>query len=284
MTEEDALYRAILQNALDDTPRLVYADWLDEQGDIRVDCPICTGVLRQYEESGPFMCGLCNDEKTILNKDRSLQAECIRLDIERERRWPKCWKLTEEKQREFPDYEEFNAIQFRLMTLYRTDHKMMMDSNATWFKPHPDGLPQGSLLTCRGFIGRLQMPSWVFIVHAEELFRNHPIELVELPGTIRGGAAIFRGAGDGNIPEEIFKYLQKGSLTRNGRYSGTMRNYYEDPELLEAHRQFGSEAALYSKAVIGTAEDDLSQACVRWAREKAGLPALPALPELVGSA
>lgn len=33
MTTEDAFLRAILHNPADDTPRLVYADWLDEQGD-----------------------------------------------------------------------------------------------------------------------------------------------------------------------------------------------------------------------------------------------------------
>jgi uncharacterized protein (TIGR02996 family) len=44
MTDGDALYRAILARPEDDTPRLVYADWLDENGHveeaefIRLDC------------------------------------------------------------------------------------------------------------------------------------------------------------------------------------------------------------------------------------------------------
>src|SRR5581483_4085694 len=44
MTDRDALYRAILANPDDDTARLVYADWLDENGRpeeaelIRVEC------------------------------------------------------------------------------------------------------------------------------------------------------------------------------------------------------------------------------------------------------
>src|SRR3712207_3150772 len=33
MTENDALLRAILDSPEDDAPRLVYADWLEEQGD-----------------------------------------------------------------------------------------------------------------------------------------------------------------------------------------------------------------------------------------------------------
>ena len=48
MTERDALYRAIIANPEDDTPRFVYADWLDENGRaeeaefIRVECRLET--------------------------------------------------------------------------------------------------------------------------------------------------------------------------------------------------------------------------------------------------
>jgi uncharacterized protein (TIGR02996 family) len=50
----DAFLEAILQNPNDDTPRLVYADWLDEQGDppsaaraefIRIQCVLANGYL-----------------------------------------------------------------------------------------------------------------------------------------------------------------------------------------------------------------------------------------------
>lgn len=46
MTEQDALYRAIVASPEDDTPRLVYADWLEENGRaeeaefIRLDCKL----------------------------------------------------------------------------------------------------------------------------------------------------------------------------------------------------------------------------------------------------
>src|SRR5262245_55373335 len=46
MSDHDALYRAILANPDDDTPRLVYADWLQENGRpeeaelIRVECQL----------------------------------------------------------------------------------------------------------------------------------------------------------------------------------------------------------------------------------------------------
>ena len=65
MTERDALYRAILANPEDDTPRFVYADWLEENGRaeeaefIRVECrletlapddPEFTDLLARQEE------------------------------------------------------------------------------------------------------------------------------------------------------------------------------------------------------------------------------------------
>ena len=49
MTDRDALYRAILAHPDDDTPRLVYADWLEENGRaeeaefIRVECRLEAG-------------------------------------------------------------------------------------------------------------------------------------------------------------------------------------------------------------------------------------------------
>ena len=34
MTHDDAFLQAILETPDDDTPRLIYADWLDEHGDV----------------------------------------------------------------------------------------------------------------------------------------------------------------------------------------------------------------------------------------------------------
>ena len=48
MTDGAALHRSILANPADDTPRLVYADWLEENGRseeaefIRVECQLET--------------------------------------------------------------------------------------------------------------------------------------------------------------------------------------------------------------------------------------------------
>ena len=53
MTTEDALFRAILDNPDDDDVRLIYADWLDDQGDsaraefIRVQIELASGGLKE---------------------------------------------------------------------------------------------------------------------------------------------------------------------------------------------------------------------------------------------
>jgi uncharacterized protein (TIGR02996 family) len=44
MTQEDAFLKAILEDPNDDTPRLVYADWLEERGESHAR------TIRDYRE------------------------------------------------------------------------------------------------------------------------------------------------------------------------------------------------------------------------------------------
>jgi uncharacterized protein (TIGR02996 family) len=72
MTDRDAFLRAICENPDDDTPRLVYADWLDEHGEvkraefIRVSCE-----LEQVEEFGPRWRALCERSWKLLDPNRT---------------------------------------------------------------------------------------------------------------------------------------------------------------------------------------------------------------------
>jgi uncharacterized protein (TIGR02996 family) len=52
MTQEEAFLQAILENPKDDTPRLVYADWLDERGIPHAD------TIRAHPELFPLVTGL----------------------------------------------------------------------------------------------------------------------------------------------------------------------------------------------------------------------------------
>lgn len=68
MSIEDALLCAVLEDPHNDAPRLVYADWLEEQGDeraefIRVQCELAAGV-----EDGERETALRERERTLLAK------------------------------------------------------------------------------------------------------------------------------------------------------------------------------------------------------------------------
>ena len=55
MTEDEAFIRTLVDSPGDDTPRLAYADWLDEQGDprghyLRAE----TRIMRQWRDTRDF--------------------------------------------------------------------------------------------------------------------------------------------------------------------------------------------------------------------------------------
>lgn len=87
-----ALYRAILADPDDDTPRLVYADWLQEEGDddraefIRVQCRIAdiNAGIQSAEDCGQPGCAECDERHPAArvldllasNRERWLRVEC----------------------------------------------------------------------------------------------------------------------------------------------------------------------------------------------------------------
>lgn len=82
MTDREALLRAVIANPLDDTPRLVMADWLDEHGEaelaefIRLQC----GPLGQVLE--PHVCGFAHGTNACWvckqrQRERSLLVENV---------------------------------------------------------------------------------------------------------------------------------------------------------------------------------------------------------------
>ena len=64
---DDAAFLAAIQAAPNDnTPRLVYADWLDEQGRpggdfLRIDCEIASLDPTEFERRGQEHAKLCED-------------------------------------------------------------------------------------------------------------------------------------------------------------------------------------------------------------------------------
>jgi uncharacterized protein (TIGR02996 family) len=70
MTPADALLRAILDKPDDDTPRLVYADWLEEQGDPRGDFIRVQVALSRLDEDAPEREQLQQRERALLEAHR----------------------------------------------------------------------------------------------------------------------------------------------------------------------------------------------------------------------
>lgn len=88
--EERAFLLAIAAEPGEDTPRLAYADWLDEQEPARAKCPKCKGegIYRGLQERphvpnfGWWKCEPCDGTGTTLDTSRRDRAEFIRSQIE----------------------------------------------------------------------------------------------------------------------------------------------------------------------------------------------------------
>src|SRR4051794_12464475 len=84
----DAFLRAIIDRPDDDTPRLVYADWLDENGDparaefIRVQCELAT-----LPEDDPRRPGLEDREHELLDANEGQWMGNWRLESETLAEW-----------------------------------------------------------------------------------------------------------------------------------------------------------------------------------------------------
>lgn len=76
---ESMLLRAVLESPGDDTPRLAYADWLDDNAGV-VPCPICTGPGFPRGPV-PVGCTKCRGSLEISDGRRE-RAEFIRVQIE----------------------------------------------------------------------------------------------------------------------------------------------------------------------------------------------------------
>lgn len=76
------LLAAIAREPDDDVLRLAFADWLDEQGDKRVKCPVSTCGNPGVGWDGFYRCRRCDGTGTILDASDRDRAELIRVQIE----------------------------------------------------------------------------------------------------------------------------------------------------------------------------------------------------------
>jgi uncharacterized protein (TIGR02996 family) len=150
MDTRDALIAAILANPDEDTPRLMYADWLDEHGDapraefIRVQC----ALAREFEAEAD----LPDNFGTSFAHDNNV--------------WGMRWRPHDTAER---------------LALLRREAELLTAHALEWQK----GLPRyadrwQTVKLRRGFVGKVCVPLGLFIKSPAELWRHHPVDSLAL--------------------------------------------------------------------------------------------------------
>jgi uncharacterized protein (TIGR02996 family) len=148
MTHEDAFLADILEHPADDTPRLVYADWLEEHGQaeraefIRVQCAIAVDPLADKPPpSNPrCACSLC----ALRRRERELLNDAVH--------W---WNW--------------------LADFYR-----ITGQSAIGDLDRPSDRPTLAVRWRRGFVAEVTLPCQAWLEHGPALVRAAPLERVTL--------------------------------------------------------------------------------------------------------
>lgn len=265
-TEESALVGQILTRPADDTPRLVYADWLDDHGQtdraefVRVQCEI----TREYPGH--------NDHPEYASEDwhrRDVAANgechgCQLLDRQR-----LLWAVIS---------PAFAAPTDRLIRRPRTILvSYPLAPAVTYWLGHqtrPGVGPEDelNLLVRRGFVSEIRLPLAVFLAHARDLFAAHPITAVVLTDReswvnhdrTHWGWWLDNPAIHAPAPDSLPRPLADAMADDPTRY---------DYGIGVRYLPGGPAGGLLFRSA-DAAHKALSAACVSYGRERAGLPPL----------
>jgi uncharacterized protein (TIGR02996 family) len=254
------LLRAILEAPAEDTPRLVYADWLDENGQperaefIRVQCELPRLVKEPH-----FHDKRCPRHGLYRTKHRTKFTECRECAKCRHRwltlRERELWKFTpDEDYARYRPYCWFPDLDETTLSLAWENPRRVF-----WYSDNGGG-PRIEGEVGRGFISRVELPAADFLAHAEAIFSQHPVTSVRLTGKrvyfqMEGAKWCFdptdwrMESESWVLPLELWEFCRAGKCERGdeGRYS----------------------SRLYPNRV--DAEADIWQALVAYGRKLAGL-------------
>jgi uncharacterized protein (TIGR02996 family) len=204
MLTGEALLQAILDDPEDDTPRLVYADWLEENGEperaefIRAECVLAqssfpdlrTRHLLEYE---PKFIRLKDIPDLISDPD-------LRARYRRDRTWK---SVPAEYVLEMIADADPRAQQLRQRTF-----DLRLQYEHEWFAPIAKLVRWYS--TRRGFVHQIHLPVREFQAYAEEIFRLAPVRQVEFSHTLRNLPAL----ADCPYLERVFalSFQQEGTI------------------------------------------------------------------------
>jgi uncharacterized protein (TIGR02996 family) len=239
--DEEGLLGAIYANPADDLPRLVLADWLDENA-TRVPCPECAGrgghtyTVResrtQTREPGFHQCGHCSGTGTA-SDGRAERAELIRRQID----------LDGVPKARHPDmrFKDWKAGADRCTALL--DRWGTGWTGTDWpavnHLSRPNALPAAYVTFRRGFPARVAAPlgrllavlpgvPWLPLVEGVTATDREPIRWSEDAGSSSfdgrewfSWLAAWRVAGDrpDDVPPEVFRRLAAAGarVSPNGR-------------------------------------------------------------------
>lgn len=189
MDTEQALLQAILAEPKEDTPRLVYADWLDENAGT-VECPKCKGRTtsgftgasgKQYIS----WCDHCSGSGRVPD-GRAARAEFIRVQVE----LATYFRLVNGvKHYHDVDSTEANAVRMkRVVELERRERDLLDAHEFAWAKPVCDygwqanstWVPDCEWEFRRGFVSSISCLWTSWCQHSDEILKQQPIEKVRL--------------------------------------------------------------------------------------------------------
>jgi uncharacterized protein (TIGR02996 family) len=242
----EALLQEIIDNPADDAARLIYADWLEENGDVD-DQRRAEFIRAQMRLDGEE----CNECFLIRQGGQRTNGGCRCSDEIRKLRWRE-----RELIRTTPRTGEFVAYGYHWSEpLYRLE----LENGHNWEKAFR-----------RGFLSLIWMPMQRWIDHGRAIVQEQPIERVEISdkdliSSLRTqfcwmlAGSQEHSVSTGALPREIFCRLRAGKrfVDREDIRSGNYGSPLVDSIYRGEYRVYVADAE---------ARADLSQACIAWAR------------------
>lgn len=159
MSDRDALLLAIAADPAEDTHRLVFADWLEENGEparaefVRVQCGVGSNRSR-----------CCQGEAWVYNQFGE-RTDCHRC------------RSTGERDRELLFLHCRDWLRAELPSQWMMSH-WSPNTSVPYFVAGPNQFVNVGY--ARGFVSRVELPTAAFLNNAEALFQAHPITEVWL--------------------------------------------------------------------------------------------------------